>query len=294
MNTSTKSLFLTGGTGYIGGGILRLFLKNNWNVTCAVRDISKAKSLQDLGAKLVEGAIEDRNFLLKESANHDAIIHTAEKRGDQNFTIDSCKVLLESAQLTAKTKRCSFIFCSGCLVNGDNDIVRDEFVRCDQPLEKVAFKIPLEDLIVNTKRENLRTSVIRPSWVYGHNNSNFMNDYLRYCKEKNEVITYEKDNNMCFVHVDDVASYFFLVATSDVDGIFNATDNNFITSKAFCDGLAKYLNTNVVSKEFDGLFKYCLMLNQKILTKRANEIGWKPVYANFLDNIEKVYKELYV
>ena len=104
MNSGIKSLFLTGATGMIGGGILRHFLKNNWTVTCVVRDVAKAKHLQTNGVTLIEGNLEDRNFLLKESQNHDAIIHTAEKKGDSSFMIETTKVLLESAQQISSSK----------------------------------------------------------------------------------------------------------------------------------------------------------------------------------------------
>jgi len=295
MNSEKKSLYLTGGTGYIGSGILRLFLKNNWNVTCAVRNLPKSKYLQDMGANIIEGNFDDNNFLINSSLNHDAIIHTAEIQGNSTFMIETTKALLEAAQQTSKTKKCVFIWCSGAFVNGDNDLIRDEFIKCDKPIPSVAYRVDLEEFILNVKSENLITAVIRPTWVYGHNNSNYMNDYLRYCKENNEVIKFENDiYNISFVHVDDVANYFYLVTLKEIGGAFNATDNNYITSKAFCEGLANYLKTKVVVKEYEKLFKFALTFNQKILTKRADEIGWKPEYTNVLDNLDKVYKELYM
>ena len=70
-------VFLTGGTGFIGGHVARALRERGDEVVALVRSPEKAGALRELGVELREGDIRDRTRLGREMAGCDAVIHGA-------------------------------------------------------------------------------------------------------------------------------------------------------------------------------------------------------------------------
>ena len=298
METVKKSLFLTGATGYVGSAILKCYLKNSWEITAYLRDSNsqKAKSLRDIGVRIVEGNLDEFEKIAKASENHDIIIHTANDLSNTDINIETTRALLESAKKTAKIKDSMFIYCSGATSYGSHKEVLDETA----PLESNPYNswaIDINNMVLSEigKTNNLALSVIRPGWVYGLNNGNFLSDYLQYCRDKNYVpIPEDLTNYLSFIHANDNANCFYLVGNKRLEGAFNAVDNNCITIDDFCDGVAKFLKVETKKNpDYKGLF-YTLGfgISLRIITKRREETAWKLDYPSFLGCLEKTFSEL--
>ena len=53
------------------------------------------------------------------------------------------------------------------------------------------------------------------------------------------------------------------------------------------------MKVEIKTEAFDGLFgKIGFTFNQKVVTKRGQEIGWVPAYSSITENLEKVFNEL--
>ena len=81
-NPSTKPIiFITGGTGYIGGTFLHLMLSRNYlrdfAISALVRRPDDAKRMQELGVDPVVGTLEDYELLRRESARASVVFNTA-------------------------------------------------------------------------------------------------------------------------------------------------------------------------------------------------------------------------
>ncbi|MDQ3729082.1 MAG: NAD-dependent epimerase/dehydratase family protein [Actinomycetota bacterium] len=70
-------IFVTGGTGFIGGHVVRMLRERGDEVTALVRSPRKAESLRELGAELVEGDLSDRNAIATAMRGSDAAVHGA-------------------------------------------------------------------------------------------------------------------------------------------------------------------------------------------------------------------------
>ncbi len=79
--TSKPRIFVTGGTGYIGGSFLHLMLQRDYlsrfDIAALVRQPSDAKRLQDLGITPVVGSLDDHELLRSEAARADIVFNTA-------------------------------------------------------------------------------------------------------------------------------------------------------------------------------------------------------------------------
>jgi nucleoside-diphosphate-sugar epimerase len=70
-------VFLTGGTGFIGGEVARLLRDRGDEVRALVRTPAKATALSDLGCELVEGDLSDEEALRTALKGVDAVVHGA-------------------------------------------------------------------------------------------------------------------------------------------------------------------------------------------------------------------------
>ena len=70
-------VFLTGGTGFIGGEVARLLRERDDDVRVLVRTPPKAEALRALGCELVEGDLSDEEALRAALQGCDAVVHAA-------------------------------------------------------------------------------------------------------------------------------------------------------------------------------------------------------------------------
>ena len=70
-------VFLTGGTGFIGGEVARLLRERGDHVRALVRTPAKAAALEALGCELVQGDLSDEAALRTALAGCDAVVHSA-------------------------------------------------------------------------------------------------------------------------------------------------------------------------------------------------------------------------
>lgn len=70
-------IFMTGATGFIGGATARHLTEQGHQLTCLVRDRSRATDLESLGVELVDGDLSSRPRLAEQMAGHDALLHNA-------------------------------------------------------------------------------------------------------------------------------------------------------------------------------------------------------------------------
>src|SRR5919112_2373471 len=70
-------VFVTGGTGFIGGHVVRLLRERGDDVVALVRSREKGRELESLGAQLVEGDLSSTDVIRDACEDCDAVIHGA-------------------------------------------------------------------------------------------------------------------------------------------------------------------------------------------------------------------------
>ncbi|VDB94635.1 unnamed protein product [Peniophora sp. CBMAI 1063] len=120
MSSKVTVLFL-GATGYIGGSVLELLLKDpRFEVTALVRDSAKARVLTEkFGVRTVAGSLVDIQLLTEEASKADVIINTASL-----WMLPAIKALLAGAKAKfEKTgKKPIFIHTSGAATVAGEDV----------------------------------------------------------------------------------------------------------------------------------------------------------------------------
>ncbi|KAI0360216.1 NAD-P-binding protein [Trametes cingulata] len=178
MPANKLTIFLTGGTGYIGGSVLQRLLDHpdheNFDITALVRNAEKAKLLETrFGVKTVLGSLQDLDKLSALTENAHVVIHTADCDD-----IDAIKAILNGLKKRHEKTGDLPILIHTSGTGEFVDDARGEFVSetfySDLDIPKIealpenAPHRPVDLLVVAADTEGyVRSHIIMPSLIYG-------------------------------------------------------------------------------------------------------------------------------
>ncbi len=259
----SKKIFITGGCGYIGGGLIRKLLDKGFQVSCldlmvygdkAVRSLSNHKNFS-----LIIGDIRDKKMVNKCLKGVDEIVHLAAIVGDKpceaapkaayDINHNGTKILCELAQENNVQK---FIFASTCSNYGISSY--DEFAKESSPFNPVSLyaesKIDSENYIKNIANKNFKTFSMRFATAYGvSHRTRFdltVNSFAYEAFKTNKISVFAADTWRPYIHVNDINN--IIIETIHKNNLkenhytFNAgfTKENF-TKKQIVEKLIKHV-----------------------------------------------------
>jgi nucleoside-diphosphate-sugar epimerase len=211
-------VFLTGGTGFIGGHVARLLRERGDEVVALVRSPEKAAELQRLGCELVAGDLGDTAAIGTALEGCDAAIHGAaiyevgipESEHRQMYeanVIGTDNVL--RACLAAGTERVVYISTVAAFGNTHGEVVDESYVHPGTEFTSYYEQTKFEAHQVAKRliaEEGLPCVIVQPGGVYGPKDHSAlghqMNEFLR---GRMPFLTFP-DLGMNMVHVEDVAT----------------------------------------------------------------------------------------
>lgn len=293
-----KTVFVTGVTGYIGGSIARLLVDKGYQVTGLVRKESDMAALQSIGITPVRGSLEDAAILRAASEKADAVIHAAD--ADDPYAVDTVLQVLKG---TGKT----FIHTSGSSILGPKDngepsaFVYTEDIPVQARFEKI-HRVFLNDHVLLSARDGIRTIVIVPTMIYGEGTglkkeSIQVPMLMRVSKEKNAGVYIGKGENIWSnVHIADLAELYVLALEKAKPGSYFYAENGESTLKDIAGSISKRIGNpgkllSITMDEAVGHFGnegayFALGSNSRCNADKARQtLGWSPRYASIHDTI---------
>jgi hypothetical protein len=88
-----------------------------------------------------------------------------------------------------------------------------------------------------------------------------------------------------------------LLVEKNEAGIFHATDNEYLQINEIVEALKNYLKVeskNISIEEALGIFGfagYSQIYNQKVVTKRSLEVGWKSENKSLISDFDNLFNE---
>ena len=173
-----KSIFITGGAGYVGSRLVPQLLEKGYRVT--IYDIlyytKKYLPNENKNLKIIEGDIRDALKLEKACDNHDVFLNLACISNDASFELDeklSKSVNFDSFEPMVMAAKKSgikrFIYASSSSVYG---LSSEKNVTEDHPLVPLTlynkFKGLCEPLLLNNTSKNFEGVIFRPATVCGY------------------------------------------------------------------------------------------------------------------------------
>lgn len=289
-------IFLTGANGFVGGSVAHHLIAQGHSVRGLLRDPQKAARLQAQGITPVIGSLDDRQLLIDEARQADAVIDAA--NSDHAGAVDAfIEALRGSGKLLIHTSGSSIIG-DDALGNTLSEHIFDE----DTPLMIEAPKQARYDIDLRMMAAadlGIRSVVICPSNIYGvgHGltNHSFQLPFLMARAQETGVmrIVGRGVNRWSNVHIDDVAQLFLLAVEKAPAGAFYFLENGEASFIDMAAALAKRMNLGAVQswpadeaeRHWDPMHvHYTFGINSRVKAKRARaELGWAPRHASILD-----------
>ncbi len=294
-------IFVTGGSGYIGNAVVAALRRAGHTVTALVRTPEKAKWVERFGAKAVEGDIKKPGPLIPLIAEVDAVVHTAAEMSSDGGKIDQQWVSAVLDPLTQSKGRSRFIYTSGVWVLGDTGgRIADETASTEKASPIVAWRPPVEQMVLESAGRGVTPCIIRPGLVYGGSSGILAMLMGSAEKEKAVRIVGEGRNHWTLIHVDDLADlYVRCVERAPAGQVFNATDGSRLTLRAIAEALStaagcygKVLTTPLEeARKQMGPFADALALDQIVISPLAQQLlGWEPRHRSLVGEADALYR----
>jgi len=307
---SSKTVFLTGATGYIGSRVFKGLLELGYKVRGLSRTQEGADRLSKDNAKfsdnfeIIVGTLTDYDLLEREARRSDGVIHCGFIHDFTNF-MESIRIEGEVLATYRKALQGSgkvLLTCSGLAVNGDTGHTPvDDAGAAAEVLAKHGGGEPpsaghprqideIQPLLFN-RDAGFKASVLRlPAFVYGEGGSYFVPVYIEAAKKagKARYLDNGKDILYSAVHVDDAAAQFIAAFQHTPGGSIYHSAGEIFSMKQLAEATSINLGVPVVaihSKEeaveawgpFGGhIFSVNTVASNSLAEK---ELGWKPKHT---------------
>jgi nucleoside-diphosphate-sugar epimerase len=295
-------VFMTGASGYIGSAVARELVRAGHEVTGMHHSPESATRVQAAGATPILGDLVDPATYAEVAGVHDVLIHLAFDR-EEPMAADRAAVdtLIEAAR-SHMVRDAHVIYTSGCWVLGETgDEPADEDADVDHPAPVVEWRPAHEERLLGMTGEgsDLTPTVIRPGMVYGGIGGIVTTLFASAAEEGAARYVGGGENRWSLVHRNDLATLYRLVVEERAGGIFHAVDGMPVrvldmaraaSEAAGAGGKTRGVPVEEARAEF-GPVADALVLDQVIVTRRAEEVGWKPIHPSFMDGAGAAWRE---
>jgi nucleoside-diphosphate-sugar epimerase len=244
-------VFLTGGTGFIGGHVARHLRERDDEVVALVRTPEKATGLTGLGCEVVSGTLADKDAMRAGMEGCDAVIHgaamyevgvpEAEHRAMYEANVVGTENVLRSA-LEARIPRVVYISTVGAFGNTRGQVVDESY---EHP--GTGYTSYYEETKVEAHRlakrliaeQGLPCVIVQPGGVYGPEDHSALGRQMnQFLAGRMPMIAFP-DLGMNMVHVDDVAKGMLLALDRGKVGEAYVLGGQITTMRKLIDTLAR-------------------------------------------------------
>jgi nucleoside-diphosphate-sugar epimerase len=174
--------FVTGGSGFIGGALIRRLVADRWDVHALVRSEASAQKVTALGAHAIAGDLADLPSMAVGAQYCEVAFHCAAHLGDwgtreefERGNVQGTRNALAAAR-QAGLRRFVHVSTEAALLAGQPLVEVDERapLRFDSPALYSSTKARAEEAVIEANHNGLETVVVRPRFVWGRGDTTLL------------------------------------------------------------------------------------------------------------------------
>ncbi len=210
-------VFVTGGTGFIGGEIVRQLRARGDDVVCLARSPEKGRAAAALGCELIAGDLGDAEAIRQGMEGCDAVIHAAamyevgipakQRPAMWEANVAGTERVMNAA-LEAKVPRIVYVSTVGVFGNTHEKVVDETYEHPDEGFTSYYEETKLEAHKIVKRmiaEQDLPAIVVQPGGVYGPGDTSQVADLLQeFFAGKLPLLPFP-DLGICMSHVEDIA-----------------------------------------------------------------------------------------
>jgi nucleoside-diphosphate-sugar epimerase len=275
------NVLVTGATGYIGSAIGSALVHAGHEAHALVRSDEARARVRQRGWMPVRGDLRHADYLQVIAADFDAIIHTANTGSDDAEGADERATRAFLRGLAGSGK--PFVYTSGAWVLGEGDT--DEDSAAD-PTPLVAWRGMLEAEVLGSA-PGVRTVVVRPGIVYGHNGG-----IVGMIARGELPVVGDGRQAWPQVHVDDLARLYVQALSAPGGAILHGVAHtSSMIDLALAAGAGRPAHivpplTLADARTRYGAFADALALDQRVSSRRTRALlGWRPSAPSAIEEL---------
>ena len=244
-------VFVTGGTGFIGGHVVRKLRERGDQVRALVRNPDKAATLRDLGCELVPGSLADSDAIRAgiegcEGAIHGAAIYEigipeSEHQAMYDANVVGTETMLRAA-LDAKVPRVVYISTVAAFGNTNGRVVDESYEHPGTSYTSYYERTKVEAHRIAKRLltdEGLPAVIVQPGGVYGPNDHSAIGRQMNQFLAGRLPLLPFPETGFNMVHVDDVADGVLLALDTGRIGESYVLGGQITTMRETMDTLAR-------------------------------------------------------
>jgi dihydroflavonol-4-reductase len=214
-------VFVTGGTGFIGGRLIGRLRERGDDVVALVRSPEKAAALRDLGCELVEGDLSSTDAIRRGMEGCDAAFHVAavykvgipksERPAMHDANVGGTERVLDAA-IDAGVKRIVYVSTIGVFGNTKGEVVDEsyrhpgkDFLSCYEETKYLSHLVALDRI-----EKGAPVVIVQPGGVYGPGDHSEIGNFIDQTRTGKLKLKMFPECGFNLVHVDDVAAGILL------------------------------------------------------------------------------------
>jgi len=214
-------VFVTGGTGFIGGEVVRQLRARGDEVACLVRSPAKAAKLSELGCEPVAGDLSDAEAIRRGMAGCDAVVHAAamyevgipakQHPAMWEANVAGTERVLNAAREAGVAK---LVYVSTCAIFGNThrQVVDESYEHPGREFTSYYEETKLEAHRVAKRMidDGLPGVIVQPGGVYGPGDESQVADLLEQFFAGRLPLLPFPEFGICLTHVEDIAGGILL------------------------------------------------------------------------------------
>jgi len=215
-------VFVTGGTGFIGGEVVRQLRERGDDVVCLVRSPGKGAKATELGCELVEGDLANLDAMRRGMDGCDAVIHAAamyavgiparERPAMWEANVAGTEQVMNAA-LEAQVPRVVYVSTVGVFGNTDRRVVDESYEHPGREFTSYYEETKLEAHRIVKRmiaEQGLPAIIVQPGGVYGPDDTSQVADLLEQFFAGRLPLLPFPELGICMTHVADIAGGILL------------------------------------------------------------------------------------
>src|SRR5947209_10042257 len=240
--------FVTGGSGFVGGALIRRLVADGWTVRALARSDRSAAAVEAAGAEAARGDLDDVAAMRSGAAGAGVFHHAAAKVEDfgdpadfERATVQGTKNALAAAR-DAGVARFVHVGTEAALMAGQPLVNVDETapLRPDSPAPYPWSKAKAEQAVRDANGNRLETVVVRPRFVWGKGDSTLLPEIVSMVKAGKFAWIGGGGQLTATTHIDNTVEGLVLAAAEGKPGgVYFVTDGEPVVFREFVSDLIR-------------------------------------------------------